>query len=103
MQENNPNIHNLSAPPFEADNKSCILDRNCNAIRHEVKENVDQHGAGKEDTASLHIIRNDPVFANSILPLTTAVHGILNFLVLEFHGKSICLLLSSLFTMFFLY
>ncbi|XP_057494383.1 probable AMP deaminase isoform X1 [Actinidia eriantha] len=78
VNENNPNIHNLSAPPFEADNKSCILDQNCNAIRHEAKENVDEHGAGKEDTASLHIIRNDPVFANSILPLTTAVHESMN-------------------------
>ncbi|KAL6983553.1 AMP deaminase [Sarracenia purpurea var. burkii] len=36
--DNNSSIQNLSAPPFEADSRSCILDQKCRAIANEAKE-----------------------------------------------------------------
>lgn len=78
-QANNSDIQNVSAPPFEVDNSSCIPDQNCRATANEAKENVDQHGARNADTSSMHTMGNDPIVATNILHQTTTVNGIPNF------------------------
>ncbi|KAL7163991.1 hypothetical protein ACSBR2_039990 [Camellia fascicularis] len=78
LNDNSSNIQNLSAPPFNDDNRSCILEQKNRAIANEAKENVDQYGDGKADTTSMHIMGNDPSLTNIILPLTATVHESMN-------------------------
>lgn len=73
-EANNSDIQNVSAPPFEVDNSSCIPDQNCRATANEAKENVDQHGARNADTSSMHTMGNDPIVATNILHQTTTVN-----------------------------
>lgn len=75
MQANNSDIHNVSAPPFEVDNSSCISDQKCRATANEAEENVVQHDARKADTALMHAVGNDPIVISNILPQTTTMNG----------------------------
>ncbi|XP_028094944.1 AMP deaminase-like isoform X1 [Camellia sinensis] len=78
LNDNSSNIQNLSASPFNDDNRSCILEQKNRAIANEAKENVDQYGDGKADTTSMHIMGNDPSLTNIFLPLTATVHESMN-------------------------
>ncbi|THG04194.1 hypothetical protein TEA_010095 [Camellia sinensis var. sinensis] len=78
LNDNSSNIQNLSASPFNDDNRSCILEQKNRAIANEAKENVDQYGDGKADTTSMRIMGNDPSLTNIILPLTATVHESMN-------------------------
>lgn len=57
-----------------------VLVQKRKSIANEAKANVD-HGGGKVDTASVHTVGNDPIFANTILPLPSTMHGTLKCLV----------------------
>ncbi|KAG5522368.1 hypothetical protein RHGRI_034524 [Rhododendron griersonianum] len=75
LHANNSDIHNVSAPPFEVDNSSCISDQKCRATANEAEENVVQHDARKADTALMHAVENDSIVTNNILPQTTTMNG----------------------------
>ncbi|XP_058194281.1 AMP deaminase-like isoform X2 [Rhododendron vialii] len=74
LHANNSDIHNVSAPPFEVDNSSCIPDQNCRATANEAEENVVLHDARKADTALMHAVGNDPIVTNNIIPQTTTMN-----------------------------
>ncbi|KAG5522369.1 hypothetical protein RHGRI_034524 [Rhododendron griersonianum] len=74
LHANNSDIHNVSAPPFEVDNSSCISDQKCRATANEAEENVVQHDARKADTALMHAVENDSIVTNNILPQTTTMN-----------------------------
>ncbi|KAI8528464.1 hypothetical protein RHMOL_Rhmol12G0150200 [Rhododendron molle] len=74
LHANNSDIHNVSTPPFEVDNSSCIPDQKCRATANEAEENVVRHDARKADTALMHAVGNDPIVTNNIIPQTTTMN-----------------------------
>ncbi|XP_052172872.1 probable AMP deaminase isoform X2 [Diospyros lotus] len=72
--DNSSNIQTSSTPLFKVDNRSSILDKECRSIPNDLKENIDQYGDGKAETASMNISGNDPIFVNNSFHLTTTMN-----------------------------
>lgn len=71
------NIQKISSVPSKAENVNSVLVQKRKSIANEAKANVD-HGGGKVVTTSVHTVGNDPIFANTILPLPSTMHESLN-------------------------
>ncbi|CAK9172213.1 unnamed protein product [Ilex paraguariensis] len=69
----NSSIHNPSNVPSKADNVNHMQVQRCTSIANKENVSVD-HGDGKINTGSVHVIGNDPMFASSTVPLTISVH-----------------------------
>ena len=89
LQDVNANSQNTCTVPKIGEDGKCIQDETCRTTVSEAKPSLDLHGDGKVDTPSVHMVGNDPNFANTVLPPRTTRHGIFNFLVLIFSLRSV--------------
>lgn len=70
----NANSQNTCTIPKIGEDGKCIQDETCRTTVSEAKASLDLHGDGKVDTPSVHMVGNDPNFANTVLPLRTTLH-----------------------------
>ncbi|XP_059648905.1 probable AMP deaminase [Cornus florida] len=77
MNDSYSNIQNSSIAPSKTDIGNRTQDEKCGKIENGAEAYADQHGNEKVDTAAVHNLWNDPIFANTI-PLTTAAHESVN-------------------------
>ena len=73
LQDFDTKIQNSSAAPFQGDDVNPVQDQHVN----EVIPLLELHGDAKVDGASAHIVGSDTILPHTILPLKSAVHGIL--------------------------
>ncbi|XP_021292923.1 probable AMP deaminase [Herrania umbratica] len=62
-------VQNLFSVPFRGEGVNCVQDKNHKATENEAKSCVDLNGNGKVDSALVCILKSDPVFDKTSLPL----------------------------------
>ena len=77
LQDVDTKIQNSSAAPFRGDDVNPVQDQHYRAAVNEVIPLLELLGNAKVDGASAHIVGSDTILPHTILPLKSAVHGIL--------------------------